>query len=471
MGNLFDRYFEITDRGSTLSTEIWGGVLTFMNMNYILILNPQILAAAGIDPEQAVLSTAVSSGVGCLLAGLLARLPVGAAPPAYLSAYFVYGLVKGQGVSLPGALTVGYVAGLLVGALAVARALAWVLRAIPVHQARHGGRAGLLVALVAMGSAGMVAGDPETILRLGDLHNWDFWLCLFGLVLLATLLFHQVRLTWFITMFALTITSWIMNRSWPTGFVCWPDPLPAPDVYLGAFPQDLTAWTAVFATVATVVFDGAGTLTALGTAGGLLNEAGRVPGSMWMFVSSALASMLAARMGCPPVLVSIESATGVAAGARTGVAACATGALFLLAGFLAPLCAAVPPMATAPPLILLGASMVSEVTSIDWNCLKDAVPSFLCIMLIPLTYSIPTGLIFGIGTGYALFVTTGEALEYLPRWAWPLLGRGRVPGRAEARGSSGPLGSQGIELHTMGSGGGLGGHPHRTAGPSLRESR
>mmetsp|Transcript_6593 Transcript_6593/g.8918 ORF Transcript_6593/g.8918 Transcript_6593/m.8918 type:complete len:511 (-) Transcript_6593:195-1727(-) len=449
MGNLFDRYFEISDRGSNIGTEIWAGAVTFMSMSYILVLNPQILADGGVDPEQAVLSTAVSSGVGCLMCGVFARLPVGLSPVAYLSVYAVYGLMKGQGFTLSESLSCCYVAGIFLGFFAVMKIATYILRGIPrcIKFATVGGM-GLLLTLVGLIQSGIVVSDTETFVRLGDLHNSSVWMCMLGLVMLATLLFFQVWGSVLIVVLVLTITSWIMTNSWPARVFDIPDPVPAPDVYLDSFPQRIDAWLAVLAIMVVMVFDAAGTLNGLGTQAHLLTENGKIPGSMWMFISSAASTLLAARLGCPPVLIHIESAAGIYEGARTGVAACVTGVLFFLSMFFAPLFGAVPFVAVAPILILLGASMIGESKGIDWNNIKEALPAFACIVMVPFAYSVATGLFLGIGMSYILFLTTGEFVEYLPRCLCPW-GREQSVTESTTLKTRDSEGFLGIEMHPI----------------------
>jgi len=452
MGNHADKYFEITERGSNFGIEVRSGVVTFMAMCYILVLNPQILAEAGIAPEQTVLSTSLSSGLGCLLCGIFARLPVGVSPVSYLSVYVVYGLIKGQGFTVAEALSCCCVTGIFLGFCAVLRISTFILKLIPrcIKLATVVGM-GLLITLFGLDQSEVVVRDPDNFLRLGDLSNKRVWLCFFGLVLVSSLLYHQVRGALFFSVFLLTLICWVFIGNWPQHFVDWPIPIPPADTFLNAFPQRWGAITAVLGMVSVMLFDAAGSLHGMARLANLVRQNGKIPGSMWAFISSAVATILAARLGSTPVLIYIESAAGIREGGRTGISAIITGLLFMASAFFAPLFGAVPSVAVAPVMILLGASMIGESNDIDWNNMKEALPAFLCIIMMPFTFSVPTGIFMGVGMAYAFFITSGEFTEYLPRCLWPW-GREPVVTMSQSTRTAQlnqSMGAMGIEMHIL----------------------
>lgn len=411
-----ERYFEFERLGTTWRQEAIAGLTTFLAMAYIIFVNPSILADAGMPVAAVTAATCVSAGLASILMGAVARYPIAMAPGMGLNAYFTYGVVKGMGVPWQTALGAVFLSGvlfLLLTALGVRR---WIVESIPrpLYSAVAVG-IGLFIALIGLRNAGIVTAHPATMLTLGNLRAPATLLALGGLLLTAALLVLRVRASLLLGAAATTLAAAALGLT---------------KISSGAPPIEALAQTAfqlnigaalhlglaeiVFAFLFVDLFDNLGTLLAVTGRAGLIEKDGRIPRIERILAADSVATITGSLAGTSTVVSYIESAAGVAAGGRSGVTAIVTGLLFLAALWIAPLAGAIPAAATAPALILVGALMMAHTAEIDWTDLRDAIPAFLTIVAIPLTFSIANGLSLGFLSYALLQALTGRGREVSP---------------------------------------------------------
>ena len=411
-----ERYFEFEALGTNWRTEILAGLTTFVTMAYIIFVNPSILAAAGMPQASVTAATCLAAALGSCLMGGLARYPIALAPGMGINAYFAYSVCQAAGVAWPvalGAVLLAGVAFLLLTALGIRQLI---FEAIPreLYSAVAVG-IGLFIAFVGLHNAGLVVADPATLVRLGNLHDGHTLLALAGLLIVAALLVRGVRAAMLIGMLATTalgalcgLVQWAPQPYSPTALTAtWL----AADVR-GALRPEMIEIVLAFLFVS--LFDNIGTLVAVGSRAGLFDSQGRIPRVGRILVSDATATTAGALCGTSTVVSYIESAAGVVAGGRSGVTAIVCGVLFLVSLFVAPLFGAIPQQATAPVLIIVGALMLGHVGEIDWQRPEVAIPAFLTLISIPLTFSIANGLAFGFTSHTLLRVLSGQWRKVSP---------------------------------------------------------
>ncbi|HET6566655.1 MAG TPA: NCS2 family permease [Rhodothermales bacterium] len=415
--NSFDRYFKITERGSTVGTEIRSGVATFLTMAYILFVNPQVLAKAGMPAADVASATAIASAIATLVMGLYANYPFALAPGMGLNAFFTYSVVLGMGVSYRVALAAVFVEGILFLMLAFGGIRTAVINAIPpsLKVAVMCG-IGLFLAIIGFENAGIIVGSPDTLVQLGDLSDPRLILSLAGLVLIGILISRGVLGGVLIGIGAVTAVAWMTGAAPPPeGILSFPR-LPQQTILAFDLPDllSLQMVTVVLAFLFVDFFDTAGTLVGVGRLGGFLNERGELPGAGRAFTADALGTVAGAVLGTSTVTTFIESATGIEEGGRTGLTAAVVAVLFILAMFFTPVFAAIPAAATAPALIAVGALMMQGATDINWKRFDEALPAFLTIAAMPFTYSIANGIVIGIVTYVLIKLLSGRARETNP---------------------------------------------------------
>ncbi|HEX9198147.1 MAG TPA: NCS2 family permease [Acidobacteriaceae bacterium] len=406
-----ERYFGFVSHETTWRTEILAGLTTFVTMAYIIFVNPAILSQTGMPLAAVTTSTCLCAAIGSILMGALANYPLALAPGMGLNAYFTYTVVKGMGVPWQTALGAVFISGVIFLLLTFGGIRQKLLAAIPyqLHAAVAGG-IGLFIAFIGLRNSGIIVPSPATTVTLGNLHVHSTQLAIFGIVLIAVLQAYRVKASMLIGVLA-TLAAGILFHQvkyMPSTF----NPMAIRDT---AFHLDirgalrLNALEIIFVFLFVDLFDNIGTLVAVTERAGLIAEDHTIPRLDKIFFADATSTAIGSLAGTSTVTSYIESSAGVAAGGRTGVTAIVTGILFLLAIFVAPVVGAIPDFATAPALVLVGALMVAGAASIDWEEPRIAIPSFLTIITIPLTYSIATGLSFGLISFAALEIATGRA--------------------------------------------------------------
>jgi adenine/guanine/hypoxanthine permease len=410
MREFLERYFEFTHLGTNWRTEILAGVTTFITMAYIVLVNPAILSAAGVPLHAATAATCLSAAFGSLLMGIVARYPIALAPGMGLNAYFTYTVCLKMHVPWQTALGAVFISGVLFLALTAAGVRQMILRSIP-HElyAAVASGIGLFIAFIGFHNAGIVVSDPATLVSLGNIRSPTAALALFGLILMVALEVRKVRGAILIGVLA---TSGI---AWAFGLVHWNNQsvglhdLTQTALRLnihGALSRGLLEIIFVFFFVD--LFDNLGTLVAVTKRAGLIAPDRSIPRLNRILFADATSTIFGSLTGTSTVTSYVESTAGVAAGGRSGVTAIVVGLLFLVAMAAAPFVGLVPNAATAPALILVGSMMLATITEIRWHGPLVAIPAFLTLVLIPLTYSIANGLGFGIIAWALLHLATGN---------------------------------------------------------------
>ncbi len=405
-----ERYFEFRELGADWRTEILAGFTTFMTMAYIVFVNPAILHETGMPLAAVTAATCLSAAIGSFLMGGFARYPIALAPGMGLNAYFTYSVVLKMGIPWQAALGAVFLSGvafLLLTALGVRQLI---ISAIPFElYAAVAAGVGLFIALIGFRNSGIIVPDPATTVTLGNLNSKSTALALFGLILIGALMAWRVRAAMLIGILTTTLAGLV------TGVAKWaPQTYRLSDLSATAGKLDIRGTLRlgfveiIFVFLFIDLFDNIGTLVAVGKKANLFDKAHQIPRVNRILLSDATATIVGSLTGTSTVVSYIESAAGVAAGGRTGVTAIVTGMLFIAALFVAPAVGAIPAAATGPALIIVGSLMVGVVAEIEWQDPEIAIPAFLTMMTIPLTFSIANGLAFGFTAFTLLKVLRGK---------------------------------------------------------------
>jgi AGZA family xanthine/uracil permease-like MFS transporter len=417
LGRKLDRQFQIEQRGSTLRTEILAGLTTFLTMAYIVFVNPAILSETGMPVPAVAAATCLSAAIGCFLMGILANYPIALAPGMGLNAYFAYTVVKGMGVPWQTALGCVFLSGCVFLLLTGAGVRQLIVNAIPRELfAAVATGVGLFIAFIGLRDAGIIVSNSATTVALGNLRSPQTALACVGLLFIAVLQAWRVRTAMLLGILGTTVAGFAL------GIVKWhPVSYRLSDMTATAFHLDIRAslhlggtfgaglLEIVFVFLFVDLFDNVGTLVAVTKKAGLVKPDGEIPRLNRILFADATATVAGSMLGTSTVVSYIESAAGVAVGGKTGFASIVTGLLFVVALFVAPMVASIPSAATAPALILVGGMMISAVTEIEWEDPMVAVPAFLTLITIPLTFSIADGLAFGITAFAVLRLLRGQA--------------------------------------------------------------
>jgi AGZA family xanthine/uracil permease-like MFS transporter len=410
MRTRLERYFRFAEHHTTWRTELLAGLTTFVTMAYIIFVNPAILSQTGMPLAAVTTSTCLCAAFGSILMGALANYPLALAPGMGLNAYFTYSVVKGMGVPWQTALGAVFLSGVIFLLLTVGGIRQRLVGAIPhqLHAAVAAG-IGLFIAFIGLRNSGIIVPSAATTVTLGDLHAHPTQLALFGIVLIAILQAYRVKAAMLIGVLGTLALGILLHqvKYQPSSF----NPMA---IRATAFHLDIrgalrmNALEIIFVFLFVDLFDNIGTLVAVTERAGLIAEDHTIPRLDRIFFADAISTVAGSLAGTSTVTSYIESSAGVAAGGRTGVTAVTTGILFLAALFVAPMVGAIPDFATAPALILVGALMLAGAGRIEWDEPHIAIPSFLTILTIPLTYSIATGLSFGLISFALLELATGR---------------------------------------------------------------
>lgn len=414
---MLESYFEFSHLGTSWRTEILAGTTTFLTMAYIVLVNPAILADAGVPVPAVTVATCLSAAFGSILMGVVARYPIALAPGMGLNAYFTYTVCIKMHIPWQTALGAVFISGVMFLALTGAGIRQMILRAIP-HElyAAVASGIGLFIAFIGFQHAGLVVRDPNTLVGLGNIKNPTAALALFGLILMVALEVKKVRGSILIGVLSVTAAAWALSKLPQfSGLVHW---APASGA-LGSlektfFQLDVRSVLSkglldiIFVFFFVDLFDNLGTLVAVTKRAGLIAADHSIPRLNRILFTDAISTVFGSLTGTSTVTSYVESTAGVAAGGRSGITAIVTGLLFLVAMVAAPFVGVVPQAATAPALILVGSLMLVTITEIRWHEPLVAVPAFLTLVLIPLTYSIANGLGFGIIAWAVLHLITGR---------------------------------------------------------------
>jgi adenine/guanine/hypoxanthine permease len=407
-----DRYFGLSANHTSLRQEMLGGLTTFVTMAYIVVVNPQILAEAGMPPDGVVFATCLSAAIASLVMGLYANYPIALAPGMSLNAYFTYSVCLAMHVPWRTALAVVFFSGTLFLILTVTRVREQIVNGIP-DCLKHSTAAGIgmFIAFVGLRNAKLVVSNPATFVGLGSFANKEVQMACLGLALTLVLMTRKFYGAILLGIIATTVVGMFRGIShWPTALFAMPHPASTflqldfrGAVHLGFLEI-------MFAFLFVDLFDNVGTLVGVCEQGGFVKN-GKIPRVGKVLLADSVGTIFGALTGTSTVTSYIESAAGVAAGARTGLSNVAVAALFLLAMFCSPLATAIPSYATAPALILVGVLMSQSLALVKWDDFTDALPAFITMLATPLAFSIATGLSLGLISYTVVKVAAGRHRE------------------------------------------------------------
>ncbi len=414
---MLEKIFSLSKYGTNVRTEILAGITTFMTMSYILIVNPNILSQAGMDASAVFVATAVTSGFATMGMAFFANLPIALAPGMGLNTFFAFTVVIGMGYSWQFALTAVFLEGLLFILLSLSTLREAIIYSIPpsVKNAISVG-IGLFIAFIGLKTAGIVIANPATLVTAGSLKNPGVIVAIFGTIFTGILLCYKVKgalLYGIVTATLLGIPLGVTKLASFDTSMFFSIPSLAPTFWQFEWHQVLSIdmLLIIIAILFTNLFDTMGGLIGIVTKAGLLTDKGEIPNLKSAFMSDALGSTLGAILGTSTVVTYVESASGVAEGGKTGLTALTVAILFFVAIFLSPLFLLIPAEATSAALILVGLFMLSPIQQIDLNEYHTSIPAFFTLIMMPLTYSIVNGIMWGLLTYVILSLTTGKARE------------------------------------------------------------
>lgn len=434
---LLDRHFQLHARGTSLRTEVLAGVTTFLAMAYIVLVNPAILGQAGMPVAAVAAATCFAAAFASILMGVFANTPIALAPGMGINAYFSFTVVQQMGVPWPVALGCVFVSGVAFLLLTLTGARQLIIAVMPPHLlAAVAGGIGLFIGFIGLKSAGLVVANPATFVGLGNLTEPGPALAMFGLLVIGALSVWNVRAAILIGILLTTIVAAIAGQvSAPTeayslsALTATAFQLDIAGVFGLSGKQGFGLLEILFIFLFVDLFDNIGTLVAVTKRAGLMDTNGHIPNLDRILTTDAIASMVGAVAGTSTVTSYVESAAGVQAGGRTGLTAVVAGLLFLATMFVAPYAQLVPLAATAPALIIVGGLMLMPLAEIGWDDPMAAIPAFLTVAMIPLTFSIANGLAFGITAHAVLKLLKGQATTkdwllfllgalFVARFAW-----------------------------------------------------
>ena len=416
MNKFLDNYFKLKENNTNTKQEFIAGITTFMTMAYILVVNPSILSAAGMDSGAVFTATALSSIIATLVMGLYAKLPFALAPGMGLNAFFAYTVVLSMGYSYQFALTAVLLEGIIFLLLTAFNVREAIVDSIPVNIKRAiSVGIGLFIALLGLEGAGIVIhpADGGTIVSLGNITSGTGLLAIIGIVITGILVARKVKGALFLGMIITAIIGI------PMGVVNLPDKIfSMPPSISSTFMQfewhNIFSWDMVivlFTLLFMDMFDTIGTLVGVATKAKMLDENGKVPNIKKALFADAVGTTFGACVGTSTVSTFVESASGVAEGGRTGLTAVSTGIMFALALFFSPVFASITSAVTCSALVLVGLFMIEPIKEIELNDYTEAIPAFLTIIMMPLAYSISDGIVFGVISYIVLKLLGGKAKD------------------------------------------------------------
>jgi AGZA family xanthine/uracil permease-like MFS transporter len=414
-----ERFFKLSERGTSVGTEVRAGVTTFLVMSYIVFVNPGILSQAGLDAAAVSAGTALVAGLLTILMGVVANYPIAMAAGLGINAGVAFGLVLGQGLTPAGAMGVIVLEGLIVTALVVVGLREAIMNAVPLSLKRAiGVGIGLFILFIGFTSGGLITQGDGVIVQFVFPNSRGAVLTLLGLVITIFLFARKVKGALILSILITALIGFLIDvTTVPDTFVVTPSFATLGQFDLGnVFTQlgVLAAALTIFSFLLTDFFDTIGTATAVLEEAGLTEESGEIPGVGKLLLVDSIGAAVGGAAGVSSNTSYIESAAGVAEGGKTGLTSVVTGILFLVAIILSPLAGLIPPQATAPVLILVGFLMSGLIRGIDFDDIEEGFPALLTIVLMPLTFSITVG----IGAGFVVYtllkIFKGKAREIHP---------------------------------------------------------
>jgi AGZA family xanthine/uracil permease-like MFS transporter len=414
---MLNKLFGFDPQKHNVRTEIVAGITTFLTMSYILAVNPGMFGILEGMPAGAVFTTtALAAIIGTLAMAFFAKLPFGLAPGMGLNAFFVFSVCLGMGYSWQFALTAVFIEGILFILMTITNIREAIVNAIPKNlRYAIGGGIGLFIAFIGMQNAGIIVNDDATLVALGDITSGSALLAVIGLVITGVLFALNVRGAMLIGILATTLIGIPMGITEFKGVVSMPEsvePIFCKFEWDKIFTLDMLV--VVFTFLFIDMFDTVGTLIGVSTKAKIVDEKGNIPHLKQAFMADAIATTAGAVLGTSTTTTYVESASGVAQGGRTGLTAFTIAVCFAVALFFSPLFLSVPGAATAPVLILVGMLMMEPVRNIDFDDVTEAIPSFICLVMMPLAYSISAGILLGMIAYVVINVCCGKFKKITP---------------------------------------------------------
>ncbi|SUZ95761.1 uncharacterized protein METZ01_LOCUS48615 [marine metagenome] len=419
---LLEKIFKLESHDTTAMKEFVAGVTTFITMAYIIFVNPQMMAASGMDQGASFVGTCLAAALACFVMGFYANWPVGLAPGMGLNAFFTYNVVNEMGYSWEVALGAVFLAGILFVIMSVTPLRRWMLDSIPLNlRIAMGSGVGLFIGFIGLKSGGLIVANEANFLSLGDFSQPQTLLSGLGFLLISILAIRKIPGAIIIGVLFVTVAGVSLGLVQFQGVIALPPNL-APTFMqldiLGAL--DLTMISVIMSFLFVNFFDTTGTLLGVANRAKLIDDAGNTVDLDKALKADSSSSVVGAFFGCAPVTSYVESSAGIEAGGRTGLTAVVVGVFFLIAIFFSPLASIVPAYATAGALIYVAILMLGGMEKLDWSDTTELLPALIMIVMIPLTFSIANGIALGFIAYVAIKISVGD-LRKISSGAWFLL--------------------------------------------------
>ena len=419
MLTILEKTFYLKLNNTTVKKELLAGFTTFITMAYIIFVNPQMMAASGMDQGASFVGTCLAAAIACIAMGLYANWPVGLAPGMGLNAFFTYTVVNEMGYAWEIALGAVFLAGILFVIMSVTPLRRWMLDSIPLNlRIAMGSGVGLFIGFIGLKSGGIIISNDATLLSLGDFSKIETLLAALGFLSITILSVRKIPGAIIIGVLGITIIGIFLGIVNFNGVVSMPPSL-APTLMkldiMGAL--DLAMISVIMSFLFVNLFDTAGTLLGVATRANLIDEKGDIKNLDKALKADSSSSVFGAFFGCSPVTSYVESSAGIEAGGRTGLAAVVVGILFIIAIFFSPVAAIIPAYATAGALVYVAILMLSGMERLNWQDSSELLPALIIIIMIPLTFSIANGIALGFIAYIAIKIFTGK-LKSISSGAW-----------------------------------------------------
>ena len=416
---MLEKIFKLKNFNTDFKSEILAGITTFITMAYIIFVNPQMMAASGMDIGASFVGTCIAASIACIAMGVYANWPVGLAPGMGLNAFFTYTVVGEMGYSWEVALGAVFLAGILFFIMSVTPLRQWMLESIPFNlRIAMGAGVGLFIGIIGLKSGGIITSNEATLLSIGDLTKPETLLAMVSFLVIAVLSIRKIPGAIVIGIFLVTSIALALNLIKFNGIVSSPPSLMPVLLKLDIYQAfDLAMISIIMSFLFVNLFDTAGTLVGVANQAKLINADGGIDNLDRALKADSSSSAVGSLLGCSPVTSYVESSAGIEAGGRTGLTAVTVGILFLLAIFFAPLATMIPAYATSGALIYVAILMLSSMEKLNWSDLSDLLPALVIIVMMPLTFSIANGIALGFLSYVIIKIFSGQ-LKAISSGAW-----------------------------------------------------
>jgi AGZA family xanthine/uracil permease-like MFS transporter len=416
---MLEKIFKLKNFNTDFKSEVLAGITTFITMAYIIFVNPQMMAASGIDIGASFVGTCIAASIACIAMGVYANWPVGLAPGMGLNAFFTYTVVGEMGYSWEVALGAVFLAGILFFIMSVTPLRQWMLESIPFNlRIAMGAGVGLFIGIIGLKSGGIITSNEATLLSMGDLTKPETILAMFSFLVIAVLSIRKIPGAIVIGIFLVTSVALALNLIKFNGIVSSPPSLMPVLLKLDISQAfDLAMISIIMSFLFVNLFDTAGTLVGVANQAKLINADGDIDNLDRALKADSGSSAVGSLFGCSPVTSYVESSAGIEAGGRTGLTAVTVGMLFLLAIFFAPLASMIPAYATSGALIYVAILMLSSMEKLNWTDLSDLLPALVIIVMMPLTFSIANGIALGFLSYVIIKIFSGQ-IKAISSGAW-----------------------------------------------------